>query len=155
MCRRHPADRAVSLLELVTVLTIIGVMAAIGAPRYANSLALYRAQAAAARIAADVNFARSRAKTSSLGQTLTFDITGSAYTLSGVAGLNGQASYVVKLNAEPYAATLGSAAMGTSLTTLSFDRYGQPSAGGTVVVKSGTATKTVIVNGVTGLASVS
>ena len=152
--RRHPADRAVSLLELVTVLTIMGVMAAIGAPRYANSLALYRAQAAAARIAADVNLARSRAKTSSVGQSITFDVANSAYTVTGVAGLNGQATYVVKLSAEPYAATLTSAAFNAT-TTLSFDRYGQPATGGSVVVKSGTATRTVTVSSVTGLASVS
>ena len=153
MNRRHYADRAVSLLELVTVLTIIGVMAAIGAPRYASSLALYRTQAAAKRVAADVALARQRARNTSVGQTIVFDAAGSAYTLSGTKGLNGQAAYAVALSAEPYAAKIVSAAFNSS-ASLGFDRYGQPTSGGSVVVRSGGFTKTVVVDASTGLASV-
>ena len=153
MHRRRHADRAVSLLELVTVLTIIGVMAAIGAPRYANSLAVYRTQAAAKRVAADLALARSRARTTSVGQTIAFNVAGSAYTVSGAKGLDGQAAYAVALSAEPYAATIVSAAFNAT-TSLSFDRYGQPASGGSVVVRSGGFTKTVVVDAVTGLASV-
>lgn len=146
--------RAFSLVELVTMLAVLGVLAAIAVPRYGNSLARYRASAAAGRIAADVNLARTRARTSSLGQSIVFSTASNAYTLPGVAGLRGQPSpYAVALSAEPYAATLVSAAFGAA-TTLAFDRYGQPTSGGTVVVRSGGVTKTVVVDPNTGQAAV-
>jgi Tfp pilus assembly protein FimT len=146
--------RGLTMIELVMMLTIISVLAAIGVPRYGRSLALDRAQAAAARLAGDINFARTRARTSSLGQSIVFDPATSSYTLPGVTGLSELVSpYKVWLTKDPYAATLLTANFSAS-TTLSFDRFGQPSAGGTVTLQSGTMTAGVIVDAATGLASV-
>lgn len=153
---KRPA-RAFSLVELVLMLAIIGITAAIGAPRYANSVALYRSQMAAQRIAGDLNLARSRARSSSLGQTIVFSVATNAYSLPGVAGLSGEASpstsYTVKLASEPYSATLLTADF-SGTATASFDRYGQAQAGGTVTVRSGSFTQTVTLDGVTGLAAI-
>ncbi|MDB5326343.1 MAG: hypothetical protein JWM57_1912 [Phycisphaerales bacterium] len=154
MAKPNRPARAFSLVELVLMLAIISITAAIGAPRYANSIALYRSQMAAQRIAADLNLARSRARSSSLGQSITFSVASNTYTLPGVTGLSGTASsYSVKLSADPYAGTLLTADFSGS-ATLTFDRYGQPSAAGTVTVKSGSFTQTVALDGITGLAAV-
>ena len=157
MAKPNRPARAFSLVELVLMLVIIGITAAIGAPRYANSLALYRSQMAAQRIAGDLNLARSRARSSSLGQTIIFNVATNVYNLPGVAGLSGQApsasSYTVNLTSDPYAATLLTADF-SGTATASFDRYGQAVAGGTVTVKSGSFTQTVTLDGVTGLAAV-
>lgn len=156
MARRHtrtPRRRAVSLVEVVLILAILAVLGAIAAPRFANSLALYRAQAAGRRIAADVNLAQWQAKASGGGQTVVFSTAANGYTLPGVAGLPGTAAtYGVTLSADPYQATLVSATFGAG-STLTFDRFGQPSAGGTVVVTSGTAQSTVTVDPNTGKAA--
>lgn len=145
--------RALTMIELIVMLAIIGVLAGIGLPRYGRSLAVYRAQAAAARIAADINFARTRARTSSLGQSIVFSVAQNSYKLPGVTGLAEQGTpYQVALARDPYAAQLLSADF-ASATTLSFDRFGQPSAGGTVTVQSGVFTAGVIVDALTGVAT--
>jgi prepilin-type N-terminal cleavage/methylation domain-containing protein len=143
-----------SLIELVVVLMILSVLGGIAIPRYTASLTLYRTQAAAQRIAGDINLAQWQAKISSAGQTVVFSTAGNSYTLPGVAGLPGTtAAYTVKLAADPYDATMVSAMFGTG-STLTYDRFGQPSAGGTVVVGCGSFQSTITVDPNTGKASV-
>lgn len=146
-------NKAFTLVELVLMLAIISILAAIAGPRYVNSLSLYRAQAAAQRIAADINLARWQAHAAS-GQSIVFNLTSNNYSLPGVSGLPGQPSpYTVTLSSDPYGATLTSATFGSG-TTLTYDQYGQPSSAGTVVVQSGSFSKTVTVDPNTGLATV-
>ena len=69
-------------------------------------------------------------------------------------GPTGAASaYAVSLSADPYAATVASAAFGGA-ASVTFDRYGQPAAGGTVVVAVGTVQRTVTLDATSGLATV-
>ena len=146
--------RGFSLIELVLMLAIISVCAAIAAPRYANSLAVYRAQAAAQRIAADINLARTQGKISSAGQSIVFNVSANSYSLPGVPGLNGQPSpYALSLSSDPYSTTLQSATFGTG-STLTFDRFGQPLTGGTITLASGGYQKSVVIDPVSGMATV-
>ena len=145
--------RAYSLVEFVLVMAILGTFAAIAGPRYSNSLALYRAQAAAQRLAADLNLARWQAKGGSVSQSVVFS--GNTYSMPGTynapnigTGPAGTA-YAVDLSAEPYQAKL---TLGAVPVTITFDRYGQPSTGGTLTVTSGVATRTVTLDANTGLA---
>jgi prepilin-type N-terminal cleavage/methylation domain-containing protein len=144
---------AFSLVELVMMLAIISILAAIAGPRYANSLALYRATATAQRIAGDLNLARTQAKISSAGQTVVFNVASNNYSLPGMAALPGQPSpYTVNLSSDPYGALLLTAVFGSG-STMSFDRFGQPATGGTVTVQSGAFVKTITVDPNTGLAT--
>ncbi len=149
---RH--SKAYSLIELVLTLSIISTMAAIAGPRYLNSLTLYRASAAANRIAGDLNLARGQAKISSSGQTVVYNVASNSYSLPGMIGLPGQPSpYTIKLAADPYSSILLTATFG-STSTMSYDRFGQPATGGTVTVQCGAFIKTVSVDPNTGLATV-
>ncbi|MDH3583141.1 MAG: GspH/FimT family pseudopilin [Phycisphaerae bacterium] len=58
------ADGGFTLVELVLVLLITGTLAGIAAPRYYASLNHYRVQSAARRLVADLEFARTLARTS-------------------------------------------------------------------------------------------
>src|SRR5204863_23675 len=64
--RAGPASsrRAFSLIEITLVLMVMGVLAALAVPRYASALARYRADAAARRIVADLDLARTTARSS-------------------------------------------------------------------------------------------
>ncbi|MFN7613934.1 MAG: Tfp pilus assembly protein FimT/FimU, partial [Phycisphaerae bacterium] len=54
--------RAFSMIELVIVLVIVGVTAAIAVPRYVNSVQRTKVDGAARRIAADIERLRDRAR---------------------------------------------------------------------------------------------
>jgi type II secretory pathway pseudopilin PulG len=153
-CPRPGRRRGYSLIELVMILGILAMLGAIAGPRYANSLALYRGQMAAQRIAADVALAQRFAKTTSAGQSIAFTVSSNSYSLPGVSGLSGSAStYNVNLASEPYTASLVSVNVGGG-TTLSFDRYGQPGAGGTIVVKSGNSQRIITLDANSGAATI-
>lgn len=145
-------DRAFTLLELVLVLSIIGVLSAIAVPKFQRSLAKQRADAAANRIAADLRYARKLAMQQSSRQGVIFARSPGhdSYGMAGVSGLENPASaYRVSLSDEPYNASFLSVSFGGTLT-ISFDGYGVPDNGGSVVVQAGEFTRTVSVDAVTG-----
>ncbi|MEI7835192.1 MAG: GspH/FimT family protein [Planctomycetota bacterium] len=143
-----------TLVELVVVAAIVAVTAAIAVPRYTNSLCRYRADLAARRIAADLVMARNHAKVQGAAQTVLFTLANDSYTLPGVAGLDRPTDpYTVVFSAEPYKADLISASFGGS-PNVSFNGYGVPAAGGSVVVQGGSVQKTVLLDAGTGEAKV-
>jgi prepilin-type N-terminal cleavage/methylation domain-containing protein len=145
--------RAFSLIELVTALAIASIVMAIAAPRFANSLSRNHAQNAAQRIVADLALAQRLARTTSLGQTVVFTVASNSYSLSGVTGLAGpSSSYTVLLSNDPYESTLASAVFGAT-SSITYDRFGQPSSGGTIIVQCGAWQKTITVDPNSGLAS--
>ncbi len=157
MNRVAPDRSAFSLVEVVIIMAIMGVLAAVAAPRYAASMANYRALMSAHRIAADVALAQASARAASASRTIVFDVPHSSYTVSGLAALDGRSGgYVVQLGASPYRATLGSVTFSDNVAdaTLSFNGYGSPDSGATIVVSYGTSSRTVTVNASTGAATV-
>jgi len=145
---------AFSLVELAFVLAIIGLLAGIAAPRYARSLARYRADMAARRIAADLALAQSRARTTSTSQTISFDVAGNQYTIVGMTNPDTRSgTYVVNLHDEPYLATLGTVSFSGS-GTLTFNGFGDRVSSGTLTITSGDTTKQVTLNGATGAVTI-
>ena len=153
--RGGPGRRTgMSLVETSIVLAIIATMAAVAAPRYASSLARYRVDAAARRVTVDLESARRHARLTSAPCTVTFDVAGDRYTVSGVADLRaGGGPYEIELWADPYAASLDAVALGPG-TIISYDGYGMPDVSGTITVRVGSFTRIVGVDAATGKAAV-
>ena len=148
------SSRAFTLVEMTMCMVIMLLFAAIAAPRYANSIARYRADMAAKRLAADVNWARALARTGSTSRSITFNTGTSTYTLTGVSNPDSPSStYSVNLSLSPYKSTITSASFGAT-STLTFDGFGTPSNAGTVVITCGATSKTVSVNADDGAVSV-
>lgn len=143
-----------TLVELVLVLGVAAVLAAIAVPRYASATSRYRVQLAADRIARDIAHAQQRAILRGATQTITFVPASRSYTVTGMADPDFPAkTYAVSLSADPYrAATLAADFAGGAV--LSFNGHGIPAAAGTVSVKSQGYSCTVTVAGVTGAAGV-
>jgi prepilin-type N-terminal cleavage/methylation domain-containing protein len=151
--RTNP-PHAFSLLELVLVLAIIATLAAVAAPRYAASATRYRADLAARRIVADLHLAHARAKAASASQTVQFSPSTNDYELPGLPSLDGAAgTYTVELSDRPYDATLVSADFAGD-TQVTFDGWGIPDSGGTLILTVGSERRTVVVDAETGKATI-
>jgi len=146
-------ELAFSLIELILVLTIISVLAAIAVPRYANALARYRVDAAASRVVADLDYARQRARASSASVTVSFKTGQECVILEGVQHIDDPGKqWGVALAGKPYYADLVS--VDFTGHKLIFDGYGYPDSGGTAVLRVGTETRTVVLDADTGKAAV-
>jgi Tfp pilus assembly protein FimT len=128
------------------VMAIMVILAAIAVPRYARALTNYRGDAAVRRVVADIAFARAQARISSASRTITFRVALDEYEVSDTTatGAAGSGAYVVQLDDEPYGVDLLTASFG-GVATLTFDSYGQPTAGGTLTLRAGDRTRTVTV----------
>jgi prepilin-type N-terminal cleavage/methylation domain-containing protein len=132
-----------SLVEVVLVVAITAMISAIAVPRYASSLARYRADAAAKRVAADLALAQSHASTAGRMQRVVFVARG--YQMPGMPHLDGKSygDYTVDLGAEPYGVTRVAAEFGGD-ATVTFDIYGAPDTGGSVVIEVGDVRRVVV-----------
>src|SRR5687767_1140695 len=83
-----PAPAALTLVEMVLVVAITALISAIALPRYANSIARYRAESAARRVAADLALAQNSASTTGRPQSIVFVARG--YQMPGLAHLDGK-----------------------------------------------------------------
>ena len=143
-----------TLIELVIVVMILGIMAAVAMPRFADSLSQHRVDAAAKRIEADLELARRRARISSAAQSVQFDAGAQSYVLPGVPHVDHpDRDYQVELARPPYEASIVSADLGGD-SELLFDGYGAPDSAATIVIQSGKHQKTITVDPDTGEASV-
>ena len=152
--RQDAPCRAFSLIELVMVIGIMAIVAAIATPRYAQSVARYRVQTGARRMVQDLAMARERARSLGASQTVVFNPRSDSYQIAGVRALNGTGSdYTVDLAGGLYRSKLVSANFGGDRTVV-FNGYGYPDSGGTAVVRIGDITKTVVLDAQTGRAAV-
>jgi Tfp pilus assembly protein FimT len=126
----------------------MGILTAVAAPKFFDSLLFHRVESAARRVKGDLELARTQARLTSANQTVTFS--SSTYTISNTKSLdNPSAVYSVDLKKSPY--SLDSATPNFSnAAVVSFDGYGTPTSGGTVVLVAKSHTCTVTLNGTTG-----
>jgi hypothetical protein len=109
--------------------------------------------AALIRITRDLALAQSRANYGSTSVTVSFSPSTNSYQIVGMPDPDRPAqTYTVNLSADPYHVTLTSANFGGS-TSLAFDGYGTPLAGGTIVISQGSNSKTLNVDATSGKVS--
>lgn len=140
---RAHTRRGTSLVELLIVVAIMGVFAALAAPRYAASVQRRRFQSAALRIQSDIAVARESARATSSERTLRFSTTDNSYQLLGSNALNGGRPGSVQLDEPPYRATLPYADFGGS-PDLVFDGYGRVVAGGEIHLRIGAMSARIV-----------
>lgn len=144
---------AFTIIELVIVVLIMSIFAAVTAPAFLDSLLFHRVETAARRVKGDIDYARQRARLTSAAQPITFS--NSTYTLGGTAKSldHPNAAYTVDLQQSPYLLDSATANFGGA-QTFSFDGYGSPSSGGAIVLRAKTHECTVTVDSVTGTATI-
>ena len=154
--RRRSTRLGFTLIELMAVIVIVCVITAIAMPRYAAASARYRIEASSRRLMADIAFTQARARARSINQSITFNLSKGQYQFVSLADPDRPSTtYTVDLTLEPYRSRITSASFGTGGTTLTFNGYGVPLRGGTVVLEAdGLAAKVVVdadTGGISGL----
>jgi prepilin-type N-terminal cleavage/methylation domain-containing protein len=135
--------RAFTLVEMIMVVMVIGILAAVAAPRFHRGLLHQRSLRAAQRVGHDLRWARQRALTTSTPQRVVFTVASSSYALAGVPHPDRPAiSYQVDLRQPPLEANLSAADFGGDAEVV-FDVHGVPDSGGTVQIQVGPFTQTV------------
>lgn len=143
-----------SLIELVLTTIIVGLVAAMAVPRYADALSRYRADAAARRIVADIQRAQAHAKATSSNATVRLRVTTDRIEIQELTDLDrGATPYATRLDEDPYLCTLTSASFDGD-ETLVFDGYGQPDSGGTATLRCGATQRIITVHPQTGEATI-
>lgn len=141
-CRRLAAGT--TMLEMVLVLAIVAVVAVIAWPRVAAPTARYRAEMAARRAAADLEWVRRRARAAGSSRTITFDANGGAYSVARLGDASDpNANYSLDVR-NTYSAEL-SANFGGG-PALTFDGYGEPQAAGRVTFTVGTVQRAAVLD---------
>ncbi|MFK7789186.1 MAG: GspH/FimT family pseudopilin [Phycisphaeraceae bacterium] len=120
-----------SLVELVLVMLIIGIVAAITMPRFAQAGARQRLAVAAERVIADIALVRSRANHASDTATLTFNTSDSIYKANAIGGK----AFAVELDESPYEVTLQVAGF-TDQSYVQFNGYGIAQSTGTITLSN-------------------
>jgi prepilin-type N-terminal cleavage/methylation domain-containing protein len=135
---RRRADltgRGFSLIELLLVVAIIAIFAAIAAPRVWSSTERTRAVAAAYRLAADLVAAREAAVSGSTTFVVASGLQIGAYSVAPLGDLT-RPVRTANLNADPFNAVVLTSA-GASMFSVRFSGHGSPSAATELVVVSG------------------
>lgn len=147
--------RGFTLVELVLVLGVMAVLAAVAAPRYAASLRNYRLNLAAHRVAADLNLARESARAMSKSVTVEIDAGRGLISLKGVAALDGRGGvYTLDLGAEPYRVAVSSVKYSDSVPdgAVVVNGFGVPDSGVLVTLILGGIERSVELSAETGKA---
>ena len=165
---RMPPRRAFTLAEVIIVVLITSILAVIAVPRYADSIDRFRAEAAAKRIAADMNLTRERAMTRSTQESINFfAVTDQYQMVNGPDIDHSSQEYWVDFAHTPYPVDLVSATFinmggatntvavvwdmnGRAQASVSPPGSGKPLASGEVVVAAGIEQRTVVIDPVTG-----
>lgn len=127
-----------TLVELMIVLVIVAVVGAIALPRFAQATARQQLDAAAGRVAADLELARTRARAASQSLAVSYSTANDHYSMNAVGG----DAKTVELDESPYGVDLIKVKFGTG-ASVTFNGYGVPSSSGAVVLESNGNTVTV------------
>jgi type II secretion system protein H len=134
-----------TIMELMVVLLIMGIVAAVATPSFYASLRYHEIETAARRVALDLKQAQHAARVKSVPQSLTFT-NATTYALSSGGSLQGSGqAYAVDLSKTPYELDSVTLNLGGA-TSVVFDGYGNASVGGTMVLQIGDKTRTITLN---------
>ena len=149
------AARGFTLVELIIVIAVLSIVSALAIPRFAAGAMRRRIDAAAQRVVQDLKLARQYARQTSTAQSVTFETSSDSYRFDGMADPDHPDSrYTVRLGEQPYEVDLYQVSLGGD-DVFEFDGFGNPDSDGTITLQVGDLARTITIDRVTGVISVS
>ena len=130
---RNKYAEGVTLFELLVVLTIIAIMAAVATQVFNNSNQQAKLQQAADRLTADLRLVANQARQDQQAYELVVDTASCSYQAAGVKSLTGKDDIKVDLGAPPYEISAITMNFGGE-TKVSFDPKGYVTNSGNIVL---------------------
>ena len=158
MRKARPEGRALlafSLIEVILVLVIMVIAAAIAVPRYAQAEARYRLEGAARRIQSDIALMRDASRADGQTRVAAFTAASGDYKITsmGAGLLAGKDRYFVELKERPYKVSMELTALAANLT-FNVDGRGEIVGSGTITLAVAKDTITVTVGPVVTVSSI-
>lgn len=151
----HGRRAAVTIVELVVVLTIMAMLAAVAAPRVNNLMRRQRLEQSARHVINDIRLARSEAIRSKQRYSIIFEPALQRYRMGRYGRQPGDPERVVVVNAESGSSALLYQAIYTETSELVFDRLGMPDSAELIYLSDGVETAVLNVSPTTGKVTVS
>lgn len=146
-----PAGAGFTLVELVMVMAIVTVAAAIAVPRYAAGMDRYRVANAANRIAADLALARAEAVRTSSPRTIVFETSVRRYSVANLPDLDRRGTTLsVELAASPYFVKTLWVGSNPPVANLSYNGFGQPNTTAFIFISTGQNASLITVDRISG-----
>lgn len=146
---RFKRSSAFSMMELIVVMMIMSIVAAVAAPTFYRSLQYHRLESAARRLKQDLEYLQATARTRSISLECEFD--GLTYMIGSgtLQGLDRGGDYTVDLAVAPYDVESVVADLDGE-TSIEFNGYGEAAHDATITLGIGGETRTVDVLAATG-----
>jgi prepilin-type N-terminal cleavage/methylation domain-containing protein len=152
--------RGFTIIEIVIVVVIISIAALVAVPMMSSAASL-QIRSAANMIAADLEYARSMAISRGQNFSVEFDVNTEQYRIKDQAGnvishpVKKGFNYEIDFQNDSRLSKVDIANVDFNMTaSVQFECLGSPDNGGVVIIQAGGATKTIIVEPVTGFISI-
>jgi prepilin-type N-terminal cleavage/methylation domain-containing protein len=148
--------RGWSLIELVVVVTILGIVASLASLKFLDSLGFRRVQSAAERLMHDINATQKQARLCGTTTSIDFDAVNHVYALHGVQNMDRPSltDQIVSLRDDLLSTYFEQIELDDHANSISYNSYGVPDRGGTIIMRSGNWTRQILIDEKSGKAEI-
>lgn len=147
--------KGVTIVELVAVMLIMAITAAVALPRISGAVTSTRLETAVNQMVADLEAARQYAISTSSSQLIQIVVADNQYRLLNKPDINHPGTSTTIIDFDDFSSSISiQSVFFDGQDNFTFDMYGKANRGGDIVLQAGTLSKTISVNSQSGKVTV-